>query len=126
MTKINVKHIANLNNESLRGLEFYQLEIDFLQKRLEEIAADNTAGEVQQQVEHFQNQLIIHTNVIDELKALIKQNTRNIELQLVQSAPFIDEKLAAEHEELNAKYLTEEEIIKMLRHEFNRFAANWM
>lgn len=126
MKKTNVKHIAYLNNESLRGLEFYQLEIHFLQERLDEIAKDNTSAEVRQQIEHFQNQLIIHKDAIDELKSLIRGNTRSIELQLVKTDPFVDETLAAEHAKLNASYLTEEKLFNELRHEFNRFAAEWM
>jgi len=126
MKKINVKHITHLNNESLRGLDFYQLEISFLQERLDEINGDNTSTEVRQQIDHFQNQLFIHRNAIDELKSLISDNNRSIELQLAKSEPFVDESLGQEHERLNADYLTEEKMFNDLRRDFNRFAAEWM
>jgi len=38
MSQINIKHVANLDNESLRGLDFYEQELGVLQERLDEIA----------------------------------------------------------------------------------------
>jgi hypothetical protein len=93
---------------------------------LEEIANDNTSAGVLQQIEHFQNQLIIHSNIIDELSKLININMWSIECQLTEANPFVDESLANENEKLNTQYKTEEKMINDLRHEFNRFAAEWM
>ncbi|MGN6180913.1 MAG: hypothetical protein ACTHNW_17150 [Mucilaginibacter sp.] len=126
MKKVNVKHIRHLNSESLRALDFYNQELSFLQERLEEIASDNTAKEVQEKVEYFQNQLLIHQSAIDELKNLITTNNRRLELELLKTDPFVDEPLAKEHKNLYSDYKTEEKLFNDLRHEFNRFAAEWM
>lgn len=126
MSQINIKHITNLNSESLRGLSFYEHELGVLLERLDEIAGDNTGKDVSEKVEHFQNQLIIHNEVIDELKHLIHANNKGMELQLHHTDVFVDLGTADEHRQLNEKYLTEEKMLNDLRHEFNRFAAEWM
>lgn len=126
MTKINIKHIKNLNNDCLRGLVFYQQELGILKERLEEIAADNTGKIVSEKVEHFQNQFMIHNYYLDELKHLIHHNDKEIELQLLKTVVFVDEDIADKHDQLVEKYQTEEKIFNDLRHEFNRFAAEWM
>ncbi|MCO5946599.1 hypothetical protein [Mucilaginibacter flavidus] len=126
MSQINIKHFANLNNECLRGLEFYQHELGFMEKRLEEIATDNTGKEVAEEIEHFQNNFIIHRNYITELKHLLHVNDKTMERQLLGTGVFVTEDTANEHQEIYKDYLTEEKLFNDLRHEFNRFAAKWM
>lgn len=55
------------NKEWLNKLAFYKDELKVMQNRVSEIAAKNTAKDVLASVEHFQNQLIIQRNNIDEL-----------------------------------------------------------
>jgi hypothetical protein len=97
-----------------------------LQKRLEEIAADNTGKAVAQQIEHFQNQFLIHSNYLDEIKHRIKIDIRKIGQQLHKTHVFVTEEAAVEYDNVNEQYITEEKIFNDLRHEFNRFAAKWM
>lgn len=123
---VNLKHIKNLNNDGLRGIEFYEQELGILQERLQEVAGDNTADEVQKQVEHFQNQFLIHHNHLDELKHDIHVNDQDIEAELLLSNNTVSEAVAAEHTRVNDSYRQEEKIFNDLRHEFNRFAADWM
>jgi len=126
MSQTNIKHVAHLDNESLRGLEFYGQELGILQERLDEIAGDNTGKEVGEKIEHFQNQFLIHRDAIDRLKHQIRANTKNIELEVVKTDPFVDLDSANQHESLNEQYLTEEKMFNQMRQEFNRFAAEWM
>lgn len=126
MKQISIKHITNLHNDWLRGLEFYKEDLRIVQERLEEIAGDNTGKEVSQQVEHFQNQLLIHNGYINELRHRIEANLKTIHMLLQGSGSYVTEYTAAEHLSLNDQYLTEEKLINELRHEFNRFAAKWM
>jgi len=123
---INIKHIKNLNNDRLRGIAFYKQELGILQERLQEIAGDNTAREVQEKVEHFQNQLLIHGDYLDELKHDIHANDEAIEADLLITGMMVSESVAAEHTRIHERYLSEEKIFNELRHEFNRFAAEWM
>ncbi len=126
MSQINIKHIANLNNECLRGLEFYQHELGFMNERLEEITKDNTGKEAREGIEHFQNNFIIHRDHIAELKHLVHVNDKAIEKQLLNTGVFVTEDTANEHQEIYDRYLTEERLFNDLRHEFNRFSAKWM
>lgn len=123
---INIKHIKNLNNDGLRGIAFYQQELDILQERLQEIAADNTSREVQEQVEHFQNQFLIHGKYLEELKNDVHANDRKIEDDLLQTPDEVAETVAAEHAQIHERYLNEERVFSGLRHDFNRFASEWM
>ncbi|SEM70854.1 hypothetical protein SAMN05192574_101545 [Mucilaginibacter gossypiicola] len=123
---INIKYVKNLNNDALRGIVFYTQELGILQERLQEIAADNTAREVQEKVEHFQNQFSIHQDYLTKLRHDIQINDKAIEAQLLVTDAVISERTAAEHAGIHENYITEENIFNNLRHEFNRFAAQWM
>jgi hypothetical protein len=123
---VNIKHIKNLNNDGLRGIAFYKQELSILQERLQEIASDNTSKEVQQQVEHFQNQFLIHGTYLDELKHDIHANDMAISAELLKMETLVSENTATEHAKIHERYANEERIFNELRHEFNRFAAEWM
>lgn len=126
MKEINIKHVSNLHGDALRGLEFYEQELVILQKRLEEIAGDNTGHDVAVSIEHFQNQFLIQNNNIDELKHKIKENLKAIESQVMSSAGFVDQDSMSLNADLYDQYLTQEKIVNDLRQEFNRFASKWM
>lgn len=126
MNEINIKHVSNLHSDAIRNLEFYEQELTILQKRLEEIAKDNTGHEVAVSIERFQNQFLIQNNNIDELKHKIKENLKNIEQQVMSSAGFVDQDSMSLNADLYEQYLTLEKIVNEIRHEFNRFASKWM
>lgn len=127
MQKISVTHINNNHNDWLRGLDFYKQDIYILQGRLSEIASKNTAHEVQQQVEHFQNQFTVQLERIQELAHKITKNIAEISREAhTQSAHYVDGLLLANHNELELAYANEERIIKSLRHDFNKFAVKYM
>jgi len=123
---VNIKHIKNLNNDGLRGIAFYKQELGILQERLQEIAADNTAREVQEKVEHFQNQFLIHGNHLDVLKHDIHVNDEDMEADIMITGTQVSQSVADEHTRIHERYQTEEKILNDLRKEFNRFAAEWM
>jgi hypothetical protein len=126
MNQVNIKHIANLNNESVRGLKFYRQELGILQERLNEIAKGNNGKEASERIGHFQNAIMIHQAAINQLKHRIKNNNKNIEVELVKTGAYVDANIASEHEDLTGKYQSEEHMFNELRHDFNRFAAQWM
>lgn len=123
---INIRYVSHLNNESLRGLEFYKQELVFLQKRLDEIAANNTGEEVLKKIDHFQDEFTIHREAIDELQDQITGNNHQMELELEKTGVYIDETAAADHENLIQRYKTEERMFNDMRRKFNLFAAEWM
>lgn len=126
MNQINIKHIAHLGNECLRGIEFYKQELGFLNERLEDVARGNTGKETAIGIEHFQNQFIIHRNYLDELGHLFHGNNKHIEQQLLKTTIFVEAGTGLEHLHLYDQYLNEEKIFNELRQEFNRFAAKWL
>jgi enoyl-[acyl-carrier-protein] reductase (NADH) len=126
MKQLSIKHITNLHSDSLRGLDFYAQELVILQERLEEILADNTNKEVAEQVEHFQNEFIIHQKAIDDLKSSIHENNTNIKDQISEFDGSIEKITLSDNHNLHEDYLTEERLFNELRHEFYRFASKWM
>ena len=126
MKEVNIRNIANLHTDALSALDFYKQDILILKKRLEEIAADNTGREVAEQVEYFQNQFLIQSNNIDELKHNLNQNLTKIEDQVRDSTGFLEQSTVDENAAIYDQYLTLEKIVNDIRHQFNRFASRWM
>jgi hypothetical protein len=126
MKKTNIKHLTFAHQACLRGLVFYEIELRFLQERLEEIAGDNTAREVTEQVEHFQNQLIIHGEQIDTLKHRVQENLDQVAADVKLSENFIPEATVTNTEKIAEDYKDEENLFKEMRHDFNHFASQWM
>lgn len=126
MKKTSIKHLTFAHQACLRGLEFYQIELRFLQERLEEIAGDNTGHEVSERVEHFQNQLIIHREQIDLLKHRLHENLDKVAAELKQSENFIKQATVDAADQIAADYEEEEKLFKELRQQFYRFAEQWM
>ena len=126
MKEVNIKHITNLHTDALKALDFYEQDILILKKRLEEIAAENTGREVAEKVEYFQNQFLIQSNNIDELKHKFHQNLGKIEDQIKDSEGFLEQSTVAENTAIYDEYLTLEKIVNDIRHQFNSFASRWM
>lgn len=127
MNKISVSFFNNAHNDWLRALDFYKQEIGILKNRLTEIAGRNTETEVLKQVEHFENQLKIQSENIDQLKHEINLNVSAAGKSLQASnMPYIESSLLSEHNKLNAQFQVEEKIVNGLRQQFNRFASIWM
>jgi len=126
MKNISIKHLNFAHNAWLRGLGFYELELGFLQERLEEIAGDNTGKEVSEKVEYFQNQLIIHRDYLDNLKHRIHTNKTLLQHELKATTTYVDEATVMAYNQLAEDYFTEDRMFIDLRNEFNRFASEWM
>ena len=126
MEQINISHIENLNNDYLRGIEFYKQELNILQKRLEEIAADNTGKEVAQQIEHFQNQFIIQQKNISDLRHAVKNYVTGLSNDAKDHGGHVDAIFITQGESLKERYEQLEQIMNSLRHEFNDYLSKWM
>jgi hypothetical protein len=120
-----VEYNSNEHNSWIRGLDFYSQELGFLTERLQEIATDNTKKEVLLDVENFQDQFIIHQREIDNLKNDIHQFLNGVANQ-IESTGFVDERCLDEKAKLREKYVSEEKLFNEMRHEFHRFAEEWM
>lgn len=98
-----------------RGFSFYRDELDIMGHQLEKIASHEDAVEFCQQVEHFQNQIIVQRNNIDELKHEVNLYVE----QLGKQISLLDQQA-----DLHEKYQAFERVMNLLRHEFAEFLAH--
>jgi hypothetical protein len=56
------------NTEANNKLSFYKDEVRIMQGRLDEIASKNNKKDIQKEIEHFQNQIIIQSKNIEDLR----------------------------------------------------------
>ena len=122
--KIYDLHHENL--EMLKKLEFYKDEIKVMQTRLEEVAGKNSSKDVMAQIEHFQNQLIIQRNNIDEFRHDVKQDENRLMDNIKHNPTAADHRKTEDHEAERDEVESFEKYFNDLRHELNRFLAQWM
>lgn len=106
----------------LENLNFYEDEIKILKSRIEEVASKNTAEDVLKQVEHFQNQLIIQRNELDELRHAIKDHETYVENK-VNDNPAADHKSLLDHQHERERMEAYERLFKEMKDELNKFLA---
>jgi hypothetical protein len=123
------KPIADLHAEHkewLTKLDFYKDETAIMRNRLEEIASKNTSKEILAQVEHFQNQLIVQKENIDEIRHVVKNHENYLESRVTENASASDQQRAQDHTKMRERVNGFEKIFTELRHEFNRFLSKTM
>lgn len=98
-----------------KGFAFYRDELEVMSHQLEEITNRDSSVEFLQLVEHFQNQMIVQRNNIDELKHVVNLYVE----QLKKGAADASQQVV-----LHQKYQDFERVMNLLRHEFAEFLAN--
>ena len=114
------------NTEWSSKLDFYKDEVIILTGRLKEIASKNSSAEAMVDTERFQNQLLIQENAINEISHLIKNNEKELELEVDKNPVAIDHRKVEYHTKEQKLIVGFEKNFKELRADFNRFAAKWM
>jgi hypothetical protein len=114
------------NKEWTSKLSFYKDEIKILTGRVEELASKNTFNEVLVGVEHFQNQLIIQRNNIDEILHLVKLNEEGLIEEINANPVAVDHRKVEYHANEKDLVYSFEKNFNELRAEFNEFASKWM
>lgn len=107
----------------LNYLAFYKDEMQVLQKRLEEVAANNTSHEVLAMVEHFQNQLILQREQHDILRHDIKQYENQIEKLFENNPVFAENSRPKEESELTDRVETFGRLFHEMKEELYHFVA---
>lgn len=92
--KIYLTDLHEDHQEWLLALAFYKDELKSFNNRIGEVAVANTATEVLQKVEHFQNQFDIQRQNISDLEHTIREDEKRI-LASVQANP-----VASDHRKL--------------------------
>ena len=113
-------------NDWLRALDFYRGEVNILRNRLTEIAGKNTADDTMKQVEHFENQFVLHTDNIDQLQHNIRENISVIGKEAAGRNGYVDASLLQKSEVQKNQFIQEEKLVHELRHAFNRFCIEHM
>lgn len=114
------------HKEWMSKLKFYADEITLMKGRLGEIASKNSHQEVLVEVEHFQNQLIVQKNNIDELAHTIKVDEDSLKKEVNKNPVVVDHREMPSHKGEKEAIDAFEKNFNELRAEFKTFAAKWM
>lgn len=91
--KESIAKLHNLCEDWKRELKFFKDEIPLLRKRLDEVVSKNTATEILQEVEHFENKFRILSTHVDELLHDINIKTDELTAQAATQAKYINVKM---------------------------------
>jgi predicted nucleic acid-binding Zn-ribbon protein len=122
-------HIDDLHFEHeqwKRELNFLKDEYKFFTNRLEEIATRYTKAEVMKELEHFQNQLYIQKNAIDQLLHDINQKEHELASYAEAFPVAVDHVLFDDHKPLREQVNINRDIVTQFKSEYQRFLAKWM
>ena len=114
------------HTEWMSKLKFYADEITLMKGRLGELASKNNQQDVLVLVEHFQNQLIVQKNNIDELAHTIKVDESSLEKEVNKNPVAVDHREMTSHAGEKEAIDAFEKNFNELRAEFKSFAAKWM
>ena len=104
-----------------RELLFWKDELVFFNNRLSEMVTRWTKKEVLKQLEHFQNEFILHGGVIEDMLEAIEIHETRIAGQDLMGQDALDTAMVKKHMEFRNKMETQERIYADLKKEFFRF-----
>jgi predicted nucleic acid-binding Zn-ribbon protein len=103
-------------------LAFWNDELKTFNNRLNELVSRWTDKDVLKQLEHFQNEFILHGNVIEDLQEAIEKHEMNISKQ----DDAIDVPMFHTHKGIREKMETQRQIYADLKKEFFKFLSKYM
>ncbi|WP_292889147.1 hypothetical protein [Nonlabens sp.] len=106
-------------------LAFWKDELKFFKNRLSEIVTRWTNKEVLAQLEHYQNEFILHGGVIEDLQETIEEHENRIAAQSKMSRELMDIQLAKRHMEFRDRLETQRHIYAELKKDFFKFLENY-
>lgn len=106
-----------------RCIDFYLADIDILQERLQEVAVKNTKAPVMENVERFQNQLILEKDNLQILRHKIHVQKDKLVTEVKKSSCLADLDIVDTQTLLREKIQLAEKIFLDLKHSFYRFLA---
>ena len=107
-------------------LAFWEDELKSFKNRLSELISRWTNKEVLAQLEHYQNEFILHEGVIDELQEAIEKHETRIAGQTQSGLEALDTAMTKKHLEFRNKMETQRLIYADLKKEFYRFLTKYM
>jgi len=109
-----------------RELAFWEDELKSFNNRLSEIVTRWTNKEVLAQLEHYQNEFVLHGGVIEDLQETIEEHEERIAGQSIEGEDAIDAQLAKKHIEFRNRIEMQREIYAQLKKDFFRFLEKFM
>ncbi|GAB5538636.1 MAG: hypothetical protein Salg2KO_07390 [Salibacteraceae bacterium] len=109
-----------------RELNFYKDELKVFQNRLDEVGSRYTDKEVLKELDHFQNQLFIESNVIDELLHEMNVMEHDLSERAKANPVAIDHERFDDHAPLRDKVETNRKMMTEMKADFNRYLTKWM
>jgi len=107
-------------------LAFWKDELKTFKDRLSELVTRWTDKDVLAQLEHYQNEFILHGYVIQDLKETIEKHELNISEHSTDKADSMDVPMFNTHKDLRKKMETERQIYADLKKEFFQFLSKYM
>lgn len=117
-------HIFNIGSKHLKLLRlvnFYEKEVDLLNKLLEDLLKKNKKLYSIPEAEHFQNLFIVHQNHIDDLRHSINVNKLMTDKEVKFNAGNVNDTLVDENVKIEKEVLSFEKSVMELRHDFKKF-----
>jgi hypothetical protein len=110
----------------LSELRFWEDEIKSFTKRLGEVVERYTSNDVRGKIEHFQNQFILHDEVIDMLKKDVKNHEKQLANIAEEHPVAINRVHFDDHTELRDRMDTQRSIYGDLKSDYYRFLTEMM
>lgn len=110
-------------------LAFWEDELNSFNNKLNELVFRWTNKDVLAQLEHFQNEFILHGGVIDDLQETIEEHDTRIAGQSVEQGvglDAIDTQMSKKHIEFRNRIETQRDIYANLKKDFFRFLEKYM
>lgn len=107
-------------------LAFWDDEMKTFKNRLDELVTRWTDKEVLAQLEHYQNEFILHGGVIEDLQETIDEHEISIAGHTKSGHESMDVPMVNKHLELRGKMETQREIYAELKKDFFRFLSKYM
>ncbi len=109
-----------------RELAFWEDELKSFKNRLSELVTRWTSKDVLAQLEHYENQFVVHGGVIDDMQEAINEHETRIAAQTKTGHDALDTTLVKKHLEFRNKMETQRQIYADLKKEFFRFLEKYM
>ena len=129
MSKSKKVHIDDLHFDHKvwkRELNFYKDELMVFQNRLDEVADRYTNKEVLKELDHFQNQLLIEGNVIDELLHDINGHEHELSERAKDNPVAIHHERFEDHTPMRDRVETNRKLMHEMKTDFNGYLTKWM
>ena len=114
------------HNQWRSELAFWEDELKSFTNRLNELITRWTNREVIMQLEHYQNEFILHGKVIDQLQEAIEKHEIRIAGQTQVGQDALDTVMTKKHLEFRNKMETQRQIYANLKKSFFHFLTKYM